>query len=73
MRLTVVADGNIWITGPSNYRVEPRGPDGSSAIPIPGNPGGTSADDEMDVQNVLGVVAWGNGDGSRAAFASRAP
>ena len=63
MRLTVVADGNIWITGPLNYRVDPRGADGIFSDPIPGNPGGTSADDEMDVQNVLGVVAWGNGVG----------
>jgi hypothetical protein len=61
MRLTVVADGNIWITGPLNYRIDPRGPDGIFSDPIPGDPTGTSADDDMDVQNVLGVVAWGNG------------
>jgi hypothetical protein len=58
MRLTVAADGNIWITGPLNYRVDPRGPDGYFSDPIPGDPTGTSADDEMDVQNVLGVVSW---------------
>jgi hypothetical protein len=61
MRLTVVADGNIFITGHLNLRVDPRGPDGFFSDPIPGDATGTSADDEMDVQNVLGVVAWGNG------------
>ena len=61
MRLTVVADGNIFITGALNLRVEPRGPDGIFSEPIPGDASGTSADDQMDVQNVLGIVAWGNG------------
>ena len=58
MRLTVAADGNIWITGHLNYRVEPRGADGIFSEPIPGDATGTSADDQLDVQNVLGVVSW---------------
>jgi hypothetical protein len=58
MRLTVAADGNVWITGPLNYRVDPRGADGFFSDPIPGDPTGTSADDQMDVQNVLGVLSW---------------
>jgi hypothetical protein len=65
-RLTVAADGNIWITGQLNYRIDPRGPDGVFSEPIPGDPTGTSADDQMDVQNVLGVLSWGTaamGDG----------
>jgi hypothetical protein len=61
MRLTVAADGNIWIAGPLNYRVEPRGPDEVFSDPIPGDPTGTSTDDEIDVQNVLGIVSWGAG------------
>ena len=61
MRLTVAADGNIFIAGPLNYQVEPRGPDGFFSDPTPGDPGGTSADDQMNVQNVLGVVSWGSG------------
>jgi hypothetical protein len=60
-RLTVVADGNIYITGHLNYRVDPRGADGYFSDPIPGDPSGTSADDQLDVQNVLGIVAWGRG------------
>jgi hypothetical protein len=58
MRLTVAADGNVWITGPLNYRVDPRGADGFFSDPIPGDATGTSADDQMDVQNVLGVLSW---------------
>ena len=58
-RLTVAADGNIWITGHLNYRVEPRGADGFFSDPIPGDASGTSADDQLDVQNVLGIVSWG--------------
>jgi hypothetical protein len=61
MRLTVAADGNIWIAGPLNYRVEPRGPDAFFSDPIPGDDTGTSTDDEMDVQNALGIVSWGAG------------
>jgi hypothetical protein len=61
MRLTVAADGNIFIAGPLNYRVDPRGPDGDFSEPVPGDSSGTSADDEMDVQNVLGIVSWGLG------------
>ena len=57
-RLTVAADGNIWITGHLNYRVDPRGPDGIFSDPIPGDDTGTSADDQLDVQNVLGVLSW---------------
>ena len=57
-RLTVAADGNVWITGNLNYRIEPRGADGDFSAPIPGDATGTSADDQMDVQNVLGVVSW---------------
>ena len=57
-RLTVAADGNVWITGHLNYRIEPRGPDGDFSEPIPGDATGTSADDQLDVQNVLGVVSW---------------
>jgi hypothetical protein len=54
-RLMVAADGNIWITGNLNYRVDPRGP-GSDPVfsdPIPGED-----DDQLDVQNVLGIVSW---------------
>jgi hypothetical protein len=58
-RLTVVSDSNIWIAGNLNYRVEPWGADLFFSDPIPGDPLGTSADDQMDVQNVLGVVSWG--------------
>jgi hypothetical protein len=58
-RLTVAADGNIWITGQLNYRVDSRGADGFYSDPIPGDASGTSADDQMDVQNVLGIVSWG--------------
>ena len=61
MRLTVAADGNIFIAGPLNYRVEPRGGDQFFSDPIPGDDSGTSTDDEMDVQNVLGIVSWGAG------------
>ncbi|MGH7644216.1 MAG: hypothetical protein ACREMR_01390, partial [Gemmatimonadales bacterium] len=61
-RLTVVTDsGDLFITGPLNYRIDPRGPDGNFSEPIPGDPTGTSADDQLDVQNVLGMVAWGQG------------
>ena len=58
-RLTVAGDGNIWITGNLNYRVEPRGADLLFSEPIPGDASGTSADDQLDVQNVLGIVSWG--------------
>jgi hypothetical protein len=57
-RLTVAADGNIWITGVLNYRVDPRGADGFFSEPIPGDGTGTSADDQLDVQNVLAIVSW---------------
>ena len=57
-RLTVAADGNIWITGHLNYRIDPRGADAFFSDPIPGDATGTSADDQMDAQNVLGVVSW---------------
>ena len=57
-RLLVAADGNIWITGHLNYRVDPRGPDDIFSDPIPGDASGTSADDQLDVQNVLGIVSW---------------
>jgi hypothetical protein len=61
MRLTVAADRDIFIAGPLNYRIDPRGADGIFSDPIPGDDTGTSADDEMEVQNVLGVVSWGLG------------
>ena len=76
MRLTVAADGNIFIAGPLNYRVEPRGADLFFSDPIPGDASGTSADDQLDVQNVLGVVSWGlNGTASayRAVSDCRPP
>ena len=57
-RLLVAADGNIWITGHLNYRVDPRGPDAIFSDPIPGDASGSSADDQLDVQNVLGIVSW---------------
>jgi hypothetical protein len=57
-RLLVAADGNIWITGALNYRVDPRGPDDVFSDPIPGDASGTSADDQLDVQNVFGIVSW---------------
>jgi hypothetical protein len=63
MRLTVAGDRNIWITGHLNYRVDPRGGDGVFSEPVPGDPTGTSADDQMDVQNVLGVVSWATPSG----------
>ena len=72
MRLTVAADGNICIAGHLNYRIEPRGADGIFSDPIPGDPTGTSADDQLDVQNVLGIVSWGL-RGGRAASGCRAP
>jgi hypothetical protein len=56
MRLTVVADGSIWITGHLAYRVEPRGPDLVFDSPLPGG-----GDDQLDVQNTLGVVSWSGG------------
>lgn len=59
MRLTVAADGNIFVAGQLNYRVEPRGTDLFFSDPIPGDASGTSADDQLDVQNVLGIVSWG--------------
>jgi hypothetical protein len=55
-RLTVVADGNIFITGQLNYRIDPRGSDGEFSEPIPGD-----GDDQLDVQNVLGIFSWGLG------------
>jgi hypothetical protein len=58
-RLTVAGDGNIWITGHLNYRVDSRGADGDYSEPIPGDPTGTSADDQLDTQSVLGIVSWG--------------
>ncbi len=61
MRMTVAADGNIFIAGQLNLRVEPRGADLIFSDPIPGDASGTSADDQLDVQNVLGVVSWGLG------------
>lgn len=57
-RLTVAADGHIWITGHLNNRVDSRGTDGIYSDPIPGDPSGTSTDDQLDVQNVLGIVSW---------------
>jgi len=57
-RLTVAADGNIWITGNLNYRVDSRGADGFYSDPIPGDASGTSADDQLDTQCVLVVVSW---------------
>jgi hypothetical protein len=57
-RLLVAADGNIWITGHLNYRVDSRGPDLIFSDPIPGDASGSSADDQLDVQNVLGIVSW---------------
>lgn len=59
-RLTIAADGDIFITGHLNYKVEPRGPDLVFSSPIPGDPPGVS-DDQMDVQNALGVVSWDGG------------
>jgi hypothetical protein len=58
VRLTVAADGNVWITGSLNYRVDPRGTDAIFSDPIPGDPSGTSADDQLDAQGVLGIVSW---------------
>jgi hypothetical protein len=61
VRLTIAADRNIYITGPLDYQVDPRGPDLIFSSPIPGDATGTSADDILDTQSVLGVVAWSNG------------
>jgi hypothetical protein len=61
MRVTVAADRDIYIAGNLNYRIEPRGPDGFFSDPIPGDATGTSADDQLDFQNVLGIVSWGLG------------
>ena len=70
----MAADGNIWITGDLNYRVDPRGLDGFFSDPIPGDPTGTSADDQLDVQNVLGIVSWGDDWAiGRAGSGCRAP
>lgn len=60
-RLTIAADGDIYLTGHLTYQIEPRGADGVFSEPIPGDPSGTSADDQLDVQNVLGVVSWDGG------------
>ena len=62
MRLTVAADGNIWITGPAQLPGRIRaGPDENFSEPTPGDPTGSSADDQIDVQNVLGIVSWATG------------
>jgi hypothetical protein len=61
MRLTVAADGNIFVAGQLNYRIDPRGADLAFSEPIPGDASGTSADDQLNVQNVLGIVSWGLG------------
>jgi hypothetical protein len=55
-RWTVVANGNIFITGHLAGRVDPRGPDLVFSSPTPG-----TGDDQLGVQNVLGVVSWGGG------------
>jgi hypothetical protein len=57
-RWTVVADGNIFITGHLVLQRDPRGADVPEPIftePIPG------VGDDLDVQNVLGVVSWSGG------------
>jgi hypothetical protein len=59
-RLTIAADGDIYISGHLAYQVEPRGPDGVFSSPIPGEPVGTS-DDNLAVQNVLGLLSWDGG------------
>ena len=45
-------------------RVEPRGADLFFSDPIPGDASGASADDQLDVQNVLGVVFGGGSIGT---------
>ena len=56
-RWTIVADGDIFITGHLRYQRDPRGNapfDFSS--PTPG-----LGDDQIDVQNTLGIVSWSGG------------
>jgi hypothetical protein len=55
-RLTIAADSNIYIAGHLDYLVDPRGPDGVFASPTPG-----AGDDDLGVQNVLGIVSWRDG------------
>jgi hypothetical protein len=55
-RLTVAANGDIVVTGHLVNRVDPRGLDGAFAEPTPG-----AGDDQLGVQNVLGIVSWSGG------------
>jgi hypothetical protein len=55
-RLTVAADGNVYITGHLNYQLDPRGSDGVFASVTPGG-----GDDDLEVQNILGLVSWSGG------------
>jgi hypothetical protein len=54
-RITVAANGNIFITGHLRYQTDSRGLDGVYGAPV------GSGDDQLLVQNVLGVVSWGGG------------
>jgi hypothetical protein len=54
-RWTVAADGNIFLTGHLILQRDPRAADLAFTAPVPG-PG-----DDLDVQNVLGVISWGGG------------
>jgi hypothetical protein len=54
-RMTVAANGNVFITGHLKYAVDSRGLD-----EVYGDPVG-SGDDQLPVQNVLGVVSWTGG------------
>jgi hypothetical protein len=67
-RLNIAADGDIFIAGELSYAVDPRGADGIFSSPIPGDASGTSADDNLSVQNVLGVVSWNGGTHLSAAL-----
>ncbi len=50
--------GRIYITGNLNYQIDPRGADGSFDGPPATDP---TQDDNLGVQNVLGVVSWDGG------------
>jgi hypothetical protein len=57
-RWTVAANGNIFLTGHLILQRDPRSNDVPEPVfttPIPG------LNDDLDVQNVFGVVAWGGG------------
>ncbi len=55
-RITIGASKEIVITGELNYQIDPRGADGVFSTPTPG-----TGDDNLAVQNVLGIISWNGG------------